>query len=820
MQFPVAYFDGNLLFARTREAWAIYELEPPAYNMLSVDERRIRLYQFARLFWHVDLEGHLLAIPVSHPIRDHYHALKDQVRRQRDATEWYCDQAADYLERLTSRSWNHRFFLAFKLSKPTDVWPTTWDFLKSIVLDLKRFTANLAVEDDGYEIFSYELRAYKGQEEQLYARLGDILKVSRVETGTTEWLLRTPFWRGLGHPPLRIGWQPRLHTEQIPDGRTVLRPQRAEMITLAEGDVDLRHPRRVAITQDVEGEERTSYQSYLAISEWPDEIRFPGSEWAYDLQTLHYPVAMSLRWTLQSHEQALAAVRNKKREISDQIRHAVESDEQPSLSLASANEQLLLLEEELKRHRYPTVQLSTLFCVYDSDPKACSEYRSDLRRWFRDRQMEVECPTGDQWRAFNEFLPGGSRGISDYVHRLLPDVVGSAMPGATFALGDLSGPYIGHNRFNKPVYLDPALPPQRDRSASIAFLGTLGSGKSYGANLITYLAVLLGGARALILDPKSERGHWPQKLPELTGRINVVTLSAKVEDDGKLDPFALARRRPDLAKWAGNMAITMLAFLVNAKQGKPEMNALMEAVDEVQRRGQLYMRAVVDVLLEAAEGSPEHHLGRYLDSLSHRAMANLIFGRGQAGAIDVTHDLTILQLENATFPQDGTAREDYTLDETISVALMHGVTAFAHHFIQHGTDFKVVLMDEAKVLFRSSQGRDLATRLVRTGRSKNNGVYLISQNADDLADGTVYNNLGCKFLFRSPSRDEVEKQLELLNLEPNPENIGIVQTLQSGEALFQDLYGRSGVIKIDAIFQHLHDAFNTRPQAAREEETA
>lgn len=389
----------------------------------------------------------------------------------------------------------------------------------------------------------------------------------------------------------------------------MIRPRRAALIRLAEGEVDLRHPRRVAITQDVGGEDKTSYQSFLALSGWPDELRFPGCEWAYDVQRLPFPVGMSLRWTVLAIEQALAAVRAKKQEVGDQIRHAAESGEELPLAVQAAREQLLLLEE-LKLHRHPTLRLNALFCVYSQDAKTCGEHRAELRGFFKDRHLEVECPTGDQWTCFNEFLPGGEARLGDYTHRLLPEVVAAGMPGATFALGDPDGACIGLTPWSKPVYLDPARGPQVDKSASIAFLGTLGGGKSYTANLLTYLGVFLNGARALILDPKSERGHWPDALPELGGRINVVSLSARPEDDGKLDPFALARQHPSLRKWAGNMAVTMLAFLINAKQGDSRMLAVMEAVDEALRRNELFMRSVVDRLLQAEEGTPAAEVGR------------------------------------------------------------------------------------------------------------------------------------------------------------------------------------------------------------------
>lgn len=74
-------------------------------------------------------------------------------------------------------------------------------------------------------------------------------------------------------------------------------------------------------------------------------------------------------------------------------------------------------------------------------------------------------------------------------------------------------------------------------TASAAFIGALGAGKSLGANLLAYQA-LLNGAKVLIFDPKDERAHWVDALPELKDMTRVVTLRASSEDRGKLDPLA------------------------------------------------------------------------------------------------------------------------------------------------------------------------------------------------------------------------------------------------------------------------------------------
>ena len=51
----------------------------------------------------------------------------------------------------------------------------------------------------------------------------------------------------------------------------------------------------------------------------------------------------------------------------------------------------------------------------------------------------------------------------------------------------------------------------------------------------------------------------------------------------------------------------------------------------------------------------------------------------------------------------------------------------------------------------------------------------------------------------------------MMRLEPTPNNIDLIMSLENAECLFQDLNGRVGVLKFDAIFQELIDVFSTTP---------
>jgi DNA helicase HerA-like ATPase len=434
-------------------------------------------------------------------------------------------------------------------------------------------------------------------------------------------------------------------------------------------------------------------------------------------------------------------------------------------------------------------------------------------------QITLDVPAGDQLQGFLEAIPGAPRLQADYIHRVPPEVAAASMFLCTRAIGDKTGPYIGRTGpQERPVYLDPALPPQINRSASIAFLGSLGGGKSYAANLLTYLAVVWRGARALVLDPKGERSGWLGELPELAGHLQVVTLSPSEADSGKLDPFIMLGDEftEEDRKETVNLAVSLLSFLANVPTGDDRFLALMRAVDEVSREPRPAMVKVVDRLEQfGRESLTTAALAHYLRAVSALAYANLIFGRGGEQGLRLDKRMNVLQLQSIVMPPPGKAREEFSLEELLSVALMHAITAFATRFTRTERDvFKIVLMDEAWALLSSNQGRALVSHLLRTGRAMNNAVYLISQNVADLLDERIKNQIGAKFIFRSHDQDEISRVLELLNLQPEEENMLAVRGLETGQALMQDLEGRVGVVSIDAVLPHLARAFDTRPRTA------
>lgn len=164
-------------------------------------------------------------------------------------------------------------------------------------------------------------------------------------------------------------------------------------------------------------------------------------------------------------------------------------------------------------------------------------------------------------------------------------------------------------------------------------------------------------------------------------------------------------------------------------------------------------------------------------------------------------------------PDKGTRFEEYTTMELLSVAMLIVISTFALDFIHTDRSvFKIVDLDEAWSFLNVAQGKTLANKLVRAGRAMNAAVYFVTQNAADLADESLKNNIGLKFAFRSTDIVEIKKTLEFFGLDPEDEsNQKRIRGLENGQCMMQDLYGHVGVVQFHPVFADFLHGFDTKP---------
>ncbi|WP_052807293.1 ATP-binding protein [Risungbinella massiliensis] len=806
--FPIKYFEDNLIFHVGGSVSAYYEIQTYNYDFRSLDDQLSLHSNLEAFYWNINLPTHLLMVPDYASLEDYKIAMKNRLSsRLLEVGEQHIEASLNHLR--GRELYQHRFFIGVEL-KDTSPKGNFWREIQYAWRDFKRYLHDQS-GTDAPEILEEEIHAYQVQEEMIQSRMNGYLRVRRVDSSDMEWLIRRGFYRGISETPRRHQWRPKTIPVEVGQ-KNAIRPTR-DILNLTEGKFDDSSGRRLIVEQFVNGRSRKGHMAFLTISHIPDKAPFPGIEWLYNLQRLSFPVEATLRTETLGYRKALKQVMNKKKELKAEDEHATESGEDTSFHILNSKQEALELENNLRTDKFPLLISSIVLCVSASTSDELDLRIQLVKDLYADMLIQIEIPYGDQWRGFNEFIPGSKRLITDYIHHMDPTAVAASMVGATRQLGDGYGSFIGMSQ-NLPVFFQHDRGPKDERlstTASAAFIGSLGAGKSLGANLFTYQA-LLNGARVLIFDPKDERGHWPDHLPELKPYTNIVTLRASLEDRGKLDPLMGAKNTSELTS-AGETAKKILQFLARASDGTYEAIAIGKAVDHVIQNENASMTAVLLHLIEVVKDLPakrKDSLEEIIDVLSYLATSGqgqLLFGDGSQEAIDLSKPLTILQVEDLQLPD-----ESQTDFGRMGIAILMAISDFSRRFSNQSSDeFKMVLFDESWRLAKVREGRAVLEELVRTGRSKNSAIYLVSQNAKDMLGEEIRSNLGCRFVFRCRDQKEAEAACQILGIEATEMNVDRIRNLPTGICLMSDLEKRVNELEIRVVEKRLFQAFDTRP---------
>ena len=817
-EYPVKYFRDNLIFT-TNDVWAFYRMGGIAYNFESTDNKKSILSTVSRFIANIGSEAKIYVIPVAQDIELHY---RKEIAKLNPADELYQSSVEHMTEvkneliaRLEEEVANdYEIYVSVKLEVEND------KSFKEMTQDPAKAITNLMTTQDK-KILKSKLRAAKKASKRVGETLSKRIRIAEVSPEVTQWLIKRPFHRGFSEVPLRVNFDGSMWEQPFEEEEDAIVPDTNSIITLQnETLVDATRKENYVKVYNSDG--GVSYQAFLGMSFIPDGILFPDGEWLLMLQD--YDVATEVCISIKNleYDKALKKVERNRDEIKGQIKHVAENDDDIPEELFESRESSEELKQELKRFNDPLTQTSVTFCIAHKDPAVLERKVTEIRSAYKDVEFQLERGFPDQMTFFYQMLPGTPE-MSPYVMKLPPRTLAASMFPVVRVLGDKNGQYIGTTGvIGKSVFLDPSNAPARDRSGSMAFLGTLGGGKSFNANLMVYLSVMAGG-KGLIIDPKGERKYWEDNLPELKGHINVTTLSSSEEDRGKLDPFIVHRGSPNEA---AELALNMMCELYGIKTQTKEYIAVAEAINKVKDMPMPSMLRVVKTLTEVPETDDLYDesrlLARSMKSTMQIGMASLIFGKGNEKGLSFDKRVNILQVQNIQMPEPNTQKEDYTTVERLSTVLMLPISSFAKRFASAPQDrdkFKVVILDESWVLLRTQMGKALYSFLARMGRSLNTSAIFIGHSAKDVSDEGIKAAITYKFCFRVSEKTEAKQTLEFLGLEQTDDNIEWLLGLGNGQCLFKDLDDNIDVLQFDAVHERLIRAFDTNPtrQKKREE---
>lgn len=813
--YPIKYIENNLVFNKDNECFAYYELIPYNYSFLSAEQKFIVHDSFRQLIaQNRDGKIHALQIATESSVRSMQERSKKKITgRLRDIACQKVDEQTDALiSMIGDNQIDYRFFIGFKLLT-TESEVNIKSMKKSASMTFKNFLyeVNHTLMGDFLAVSNDEIARYQKMEKLLENKISRRFKVRRLEVNDFGYLIEHIYGRdGVAFEDYKYDLPTKkLKKETLVKRYDLIRPTRC-LVEESQRYLKLEH------------EDSKSYIAYFTINSIVGELDFPSSEiFYYQQEQFDFPIDTSMNVEIVTNKKALSTVRNKKKELKDLDDHAWQAGNETTNNVMDALDNVNELETSLDQSKESMYKLSYVIRVSAHDLDELKRRCDEVRDFYDDLNVKLVCPFGDMLGLHSEFIPASRRYMNDYIQYVTSDFLASLGFGATQQLGETDGIYMGYSiDTGRNVYLQPALASQGVKGSvtnalASAFLGSLGGGKSFCNNLLVYYAVLYGG-QAVIVDPKAERGRWKETLPDIAHEINIVNLTSAIENKGMLDPYIIMKDPKD----SESLAIDTLTFLtgISSRDGE-KFPVLRKAIRSVTQSDQRGLLKVIEELRK--EDTPiSRNIAEHIQSFTDYDFAHLLFSNGNVeNSISLDKQLNIIQVADLVLPDSNTTFSEYTTMELLSVAMLVVISTFSLDFIHSDRSiFKIVDLDEAWTFLNVAQGKTLSNKLVRAGRAMNAGVYFVTQNAGDVSDENLKNNIGLKFAFRSTDTAEIKKTLSFFGVDPEDEsNQKRLRDLENGQCLLQDLYGRVGVIQIHPVFQELLDAFDTRPPITRNE---
>lgn len=813
--YPIKYIENNLVFNKDNGCFAYYELIPYNYSFLSAEQKFIVHDSFRQLIaQNRDGKIHALQIATESSVRSMQERSKKKITgRLREIACQKVDEQTDALiSMIGDNQIDYRFFLGFKLMV-TEQEVNIKSMKKSASMTFKDFLheVNHTLMGDFLSMSNDEITRFQKMEKLLENKISRRFKVRRLEVNDFGYLIEHIYGRdGVAFEDYKYDLPTKkLKKETLVKRYDLIRPTRC-LVEESQRYIKLEH------------EDSKSYVTYFTINSIVGELDFPSSEiFYYQQEQFDFPIDTSMNVEIVTNKKALSTVRNKKKELKDLDDHAWQAGSETTNNVMDALDSVNELETSLDQSKESMYKLSYVIRVSAHDLDELKRRCDEVRDFYDDLNVKLVRPFGDMLGLHSEFIPASKRYMNDYIQYVTSDFLAGLGFGATQQLGETDGIYMGYSiDTGRNVYLQPALASQGVKGSvtnalASAFLGSLGGGKSFCNNLLVYYAVLFGG-QAVIVDPKAERGRWKETLPDIAHEINIVNLTSAIENKGMLDPYIIMKDPKD----SESLAIDILTFLtgISSRDGE-KFPVLRKAIRSVTQSDQRGLLKVIDELRN--ENTPvAENIASHIESFTDYDFAHLLFSNGNVeNSISLDKQLNIIQVADLVLPDSNTTFEEYTTMELLSVAMLVVISTFSLDFIHSDRSiFKIVDLDEAWTFLNVAQGKMLSNKLVRAGRAMNAGVYFVTQNAGDVSDENLKNNIGLKFAFRSTDTAEIKKTLSFFGVDPEDEsNQKRLRDLENGQCLLQDLYGRVGVIQIHPVFQELLDAFDTRPPITRNE---
>ncbi|MFE2092826.1 ATP-binding protein [Streptomyces sp. NPDC059460] len=824
MRLPIRHVANNLVFTTHGTTWAIWRVAAANYSHAPATAKKRRLKSLESLFKSLTGEPMLMSLcPQVDPIAVVRAMVADVDLKKSPRYERLGHAVLDQLEEMELTGRTDWLAIPLPPLSRKDAALSAFSAAKAeVALQLGLMPAPITAE---------EIERRTGQANRMHAQWPSGVTMRPATEAEILWIYRHSTRRGLAEPFLPDGTEPKVRGR----GRTVAA---LGEVLLAEGGTDFTERRTAPGNPferrylQVSSEWGDSYQALLALSEMPEAFALPGAAYLQQLDDLAYPVDWTARLVITPGTKAEAKTRKRARHLKAQAAEYQGDPAGPPAALAKNEADNDEFRDRLTASaREVEVRAMVTLAVWGATADEAQDRAAALASDFGATDYTFSRPVGEQTSLWHAMLPGcrTPRVMTGYAQYLLARDFAMAMPWCGSQLGDERGGLFGLQLASggaRPVMIDPARGPRENASASMAFIGELGAGKSVGLKSAVYNVLARGHqpgkpnsrGRAVIVDRTKEE-EWARFASACPGTTQVIRIDQSAEVS--LDPLRLYVK--DSPKVAARFCESFLTLLLGVKPMDLEGVALSEAVQAVLERPEPSMRALMDKLTRrGGEDTPARNLARKLKAVARKDLAAVVFDDTIPVVDTARADSVVFLVNSLALPKKSELASDHRIErlefeKVLGRSLMYLIAAVARETVmRHKDEFGVAVFDECWWLTSSDEGLELLLELMRDGRKHNAAAYVGSHDPDDIgpADsekGAIIRGLiPHRLLFRQTTRSLAERGLEFLGVDAtDPELLDLVtaglspldlpeeeKLARAGECLYRDLAGRIGLMKV------------------------
>jgi hypothetical protein len=654
------------------------------------------------------------------------------------------------------------------------------------------------------------------------ARLAVHVPLRRATPGEIRWLYARSLQRSLNEPPFDDTWEPttrRLHDDRKSTPSLVHLTDAIVREGGARDDPDRPRHRRYVRVDTTAG---TSFHTALVVANMPHAWTFPGGggEWLVHVDDLGIPIDWAVRVRSVPNATAQSKVRRQHRQLVGQVDEYDGETTGAPPSLAEAITAVDAQRAELAANpSEPELQATTILSLASTSLAELEDQAAAVQALFEPHDYTIARPTGGQLALLRAMLPGTTAPpvCRDYTQFLLPSDLAAGAPFCGPEVGDPQGLLLGtalDAGVATPVLFDPTYGPAVGRTASLAAVGSLGSGKSYFLKRLCWDTIARGGQ--VVTVDRTSRGEYAAFAAVAPGTAQVVRLGA--DTDVCLDPL-----RTFTGEARTTTTLGFLSLLAGTSPHTEEGAALAEAVDAVASRAGAQLTDVLDALQRMGEGDPAdpaaRSLARRLAHYRRLGPGRIAFGDAEPLRLDA--DCIVFWAPNLTLPDRETLLNEHLSrqmlpEHVLGHALLYLVAAVGREVVfSDPRRFGAALYDEAWAVLSSPHGQRLVLEGIRDGRKHNGAIWLASQHPHDLGAGELADLVGSRFVFRQ-APGATTAALEFLGAPDSTDAEATLRAgLRTGQCLFRDVRDRIGLIQItEPVLDDLRTAFDTTPSHA------